>query len=102
MGGEVVEDDADALGFFEVDIDEFAHAKGEVVSGAPISDLDPAPRAMGVKEDEEIDGAVAAIFVIAALGPSRRGRDGWRASPMSWVGLSSKQTTGRFGSGCSA
>ena len=34
VGGEVVEDDADALGFWEVDIDEFAHAKGEVVSGA--------------------------------------------------------------------
>ena len=30
---------------------------------------------MGVKEDEEIDGAVAAILVIEALGPSRRGRD---------------------------
>ena len=37
--GGVVEDDEDALGFFEVDIDEFAHAKGEVVSGATISDL---------------------------------------------------------------
>jgi hypothetical protein len=24
---------------------------------------------------------------------------GWRTSPISWVGLSSKQTTGRFGSG---
>ena len=32
VGGEVVQDDADAFGFFEVD--EFAHAKGEVVSGA--------------------------------------------------------------------
>ena len=30
---------------------------------------------MGVKEDEEIDGAVAAILVVEALGPSRRGRD---------------------------
>ena len=75
MGGEVVEDDADALGFWEVDIDEFAHAKGEVVSGATTRDLDPAPRAMGVKEDEEIDGAVAAILVIEAFGPSRCGRD---------------------------
>ena len=102
VGGEVVEDDADALGFFEVDIDEFAHAKGEVVSGATTRDLDPAPGAMGVKEDEEIDGAVAAMFVIEALGPSGAAGIGWRASPMSWVGLSSKQTTGRFGSGCSA
>ena len=27
---------------------------------------------------------------------------GWRVSPMSWTGLSSKQTTGRFESGGSA
>ena len=67
VGGEVIEDDADALGLWEVDIDEFAHAKGEVVSGATISDLDPAPRAMGIDEDEEIDGAVAAILVVEAL-----------------------------------
>ena len=104
MGGEVIEDDADALGLWEVDIDELAHAKGEVVSGATISDLDPAPRAVGIRdEDEEIDGAVAAILVVEALEPSGCPAGiGWRASPMSWVGLSSKQTTGRFGSGCSA
>jgi hypothetical protein len=99
VGGEVIEDDADALGLWEVDIDELAHAKGEVVSGATISDLDPAPRAMGIDEDEEIDDAVAAILVVEALEPAGIG---WRASPMSWVGLSSKQTTGRFGSGYSA
>ena len=75
VGGEVVENDADALGFFEVDIDELAHAKGEVVSAAMIGDLDPAPGAMGIEEDEEIDDAVAAILVIEAFGPSRCGRD---------------------------
>ncbi len=102
VGGEVVEDDADALGLWGIDIDEFAHAKGEVVSGALISDLDPAPGAMGIEEDEEIDDAVAAI--LAVEGSSRPGAAGigWRASPMSWVGLSSKQTTDRFGSGGSA
>src|SRR5208337_3956903 len=75
VGGEVVEDDANALGLWEGDIDELAHAKGEVVSGAMISDLDPAPRAMGIEEDEEIDGAVAAILVVEALEPSGCGRD---------------------------
>ena len=75
MGGEVIEDDADALGLWEVDIDELAHAKGEVVSGATTRDLDPAPRAMGVDEDEEIDDAVAAILVVEALEPSGCGRD---------------------------
>src|SRR5271165_6643077 len=47
VGGEVIEDDADALGLWEVDIDE----------------------------DEEIDGAVAAILVVEALEPSGCGRD---------------------------
>ena len=76
VGGEVIEDDADALGLWEVvDIDEFALAKGEVVSGATISDLNPAPRAMGIDEDEEIDGAVAAILLVEALEPSGCGRD---------------------------
>ena len=51
----------------EIDIDEVAHAEGEVVSGAPIGDLDLAPRAVDVKEDEEIGGAVAAILVVVAL-----------------------------------
>ena len=67
MGGEVVEDDADALGLREVDIDELAHAKGEVVSGAMIRDLDPAPRAMGVEEDEEIGRPIAPVFAIETL-----------------------------------
>jgi hypothetical protein len=34
VGGEVVEDDADALGFWEVNIEELAHAEGEVFGGA--------------------------------------------------------------------
>ena len=58
MGAEVVEDDADALGFWEVDIEELAHAEGEVFSGATTSDLYPAPTTMGVKENEEIEGAI--------------------------------------------
>ena len=75
--GEVVEDEADALGFFEVDIDEFAHAKGEVVSGAMTGDLDPAPRAMGIEEDEEIDDAVEAVLVIESSAvPARPGSAG--------------------------
>src|SRR5271166_684613 len=54
VGGEVVEDDADALGLWEVDIDELAHAKGEVVSGAMIGDLDPAPRAMASRKTKRL------------------------------------------------
>ena len=69
VGERGFENDADALGFWEVDIDEFAHAKGEVVGAATIGDLDPAPRAMGVEKDEEIDDAVAVIFVVEAKAP---------------------------------
>jgi hypothetical protein len=75
VGREVVENDADALGFWEVDVDELAHAKGEVVSGSTTCDLHPAPRATRIKEDEEIDDAVAAILVVEAFGSSRCGRD---------------------------
>ena len=82
--------------------DELAHADGEVVSGATTSDLDPAPRAMGVEEDEEIDDAVAAILVIEAFGPSRGRRDWLTRFADELGGASSKPTTGRFGSGGSA
>ena len=104
MGGEVIEDDADALGLWEVDIDELAHAKGEVVRRKTIGvDLDPAPRAMGIDEDEEIDGAVAAILVVEALEPSGCGRDRLARFADELRGaFSSKQNTGRFGSSCSA
>jgi len=57
---------------------------------------------MGVDSDEQIDGAVAAILIVEAPRSARLQRIGWRASAMIWVGLSSKQTTGRFGSGGSA
>ena len=46
-----------------------------------------------MEEDEEIDDAVAAVLVIETFGPSQRQPRRWRASPMSWVGLSSKAPT---------
>ena len=56
-----------------------------------VSDLDPTPRAVGVKEDEEIDGAIAAILVIEVFGPSGASAGiGWRASADELSGLSSK------------
>ena len=38
-------------------------------------DADPAPRAIGIDEDEDIDGAIAAILVVEALEPSGCHRD---------------------------
>ena len=50
------------------------------------------------EEDEEIDGAVALVLEVEALQPAGLGRNR-RPHPISWVGLSSKQITGRVGSG---
>src|SRR4030095_8411393 len=98
----IVEDDSDAVCLRIVDIDQVAHAVGEVAGGALLRDLHLAPGPVRVEEDEQVDGAVAAIFAVVALGLPGRGRDRLRTSPISWVGLSSKHTTGRLGSGASA
>ena len=45
-----VEDDADALGFREIANAKLAHEKGEVVNGAMTSDLDLAPKTMGIED----------------------------------------------------
>src|ERR1700674_4716710 len=70
MGGEVVHHHPDDRGVGIIDIDQLAHALGEVLVGAPVGDLHPAPGAVGVEEDEQIDGAVAAIFAVVALKPT--------------------------------
>jgi len=76
VGGEIVEHHPDALGFWEIDIDEFTHTQGEIIGGAVIGDFDPSPRSVDIEEDEEIDGAIAAILVVEALWPSWCGSDG--------------------------
>jgi hypothetical protein len=58
-----------------MDIDEVAHAVGEVGGGAPLGDLHLAPGAVRVEEDEQVGGAVALVLAVVALQPSRRGRD---------------------------
>ena len=82
-----------------MDVDELAHALGEVLGGAPLGDLHLAPGPVDVEEHEQIGGAVAPIFAVVALELPGLAGIGWRTSPMSWIGLSSKQTTGRFGIG---
>src|ERR1700694_4885081 len=59
-----------------MNIDELAHALGVVFCRAPCGDLDLAPGTMHVQDDEEIDGAVAVVFVIVAFELARLGRDG--------------------------
>jgi hypothetical protein len=58
-----------------MDIDEFTHALGVVFGRSPLSDLDLTPGTMHVEEDEEIDGAVAAILVIVTFELAGCGRD---------------------------
>ena len=58
-----------------MDIDEFTHALGVVLRRSPLGDLDLTPGAMHVEDDEEIDGAVAAILVIVPFKLAGRGRD---------------------------
>ena len=102
VGRQVVLHDADARGVGIMNIDEFAHALGVIPRGPPRGDLDLAPQPMHVDADEEIDGAVAAVLAIVAFELARLGRDRLAHLAMSWTGLSSKQTTGRSGSGASA
>src|SRR5450432_935681 len=67
VGREVVHHHPDDWSVGIIDVDQFAHAVGEVLVGAAVGDLDLAPGLMGVEEDEQIDRAVAAIFAIVAL-----------------------------------
>ena len=67
MGREIVEHDADALGFGKVHVCELAHAVGEVDGGAAVGDFDLAPGPVRIEEDKEIDCTVAPVFAIEAL-----------------------------------
>jgi hypothetical protein len=75
MGRQVVLYDPDTGGIGIVDIDEFAHAVGVIFCRPPFGDLDLAPWPVRVNADEEIDGAVAAVFVVITLDLAGIGRD---------------------------
>jgi len=51
MGGQVVQYDPDPLGFGVVDVDEIAHARGEILGGPLAGDFHLAPWSVGVDED---------------------------------------------------
>jgi len=57
----------------------------EVLVGAPVV-TSPGARDGGVEEDEQIDGAVAAIFAVVALKLARLGGNGSRTFADGWVG----------------
>lgn len=74
MDRQIVLRDTDAGGPGVMDIDEFAHAVSIIHGGAPFGDFDLAAGPMRNEGDEEIDGAVAVVLVIA-LALSWLGRD---------------------------
>jgi hypothetical protein len=102
MGGQIVQHHADTLDLGIMDIDKIAHAVGKVIRRAPRGDLHPASGAVGVEEDEQVGGAVALVLTVVAFQPARHGRDRLARLADELVGLSSKHTTGRLGSGISA
>jgi hypothetical protein len=55
MGRQVILHDADARGIGIMDIDEFAHAVGVILGGAPRGDFDLTPRPVDVEHDKEIE-----------------------------------------------
>src|ERR1700730_138684 len=75
MRRQVIEHDADLVGLWIMDVDEFAHTLGEVTGHAVFGDLDPAPAAMDIEEDEQIGRAVALIFAVVAFELPRAGCD---------------------------
>lgn len=76
VGRQIVLHDANAACLGIMDIDEVAHAVGIISCGAPRGDLDPSPRPVHVKKDEQIGGAVAAVLIVVALQLAGLGRDG--------------------------
>ena len=58
-----------------MDIDKIAHAVGEVLRGAPLSDLHLAPRAVHIQEHEQVRGPVAPVLAVVAFDLTRLGRD---------------------------
>jgi hypothetical protein len=66
VSGEIIEDDANTLSRREVNLDEVAHAGGEIDRGSALGDFHLAPRPMDVDEHEQISGSIAPIFAVVA------------------------------------
>ena len=55
VGGQIIEDNADTLGLWEVQVGKFAHAGGEVDCGPALGDLDLAPGPMNIEKDGKMN-----------------------------------------------
>jgi hypothetical protein len=100
MSREVVQHDPDLVGLGIVDVDEFAHAFGEVAGRPLLGDLDPAPGPVGIEKDEQVDRAVAPVLAVVALELPWLGRDRRAdlADELGWALVEADHRTLRIGS----
>src|SRR4051812_46058240 len=99
MGREIVLHDPDRRRIRVMNVGQIAHAGSKILRSPLRGDLHMSPRLVRIEEHEQISGAITLVFVVI---PLRLAGLGWRTSPINWVGVSSKHTTGRFGSAGSA
>ena len=75
VGRQIVLHHADLLGLGVVDIDQVTHAVGVVLRRPTVGDLHFAPGRVHIEDDEQVDRAVALVFVVVAFGLAGRGGD---------------------------
>src|SRR4051794_37409088 len=75
VGREIVQHHPDPLRLRVVDLDELAHASGEVEGRTLLGDRDLAPGAVRVHEHEQVHRPGTPVLVVEALHLPRRGRD---------------------------
>ena len=96
VGGQVVQDDVDVEMARRSAVDVFEERE-HVVSGVPFAGRGVHLAGGDVERGEQVDGAVAAVVMVAAR-PGLSGSDGWvRSNAWIWVFSSKLNTTARSG-----
>ena len=98
VGVQVVQDHSD-YGYLGVRfIHQPAHLVGEVLHGAPLRNRHVPPAGQGLTGQEQVAGARPAVLVVLPPWSLWLGRQRGTGVTSNWVEVSSKQTTGRWGS----
>jgi len=82
-----------------VDIDQIAHAPGEVICRSAFGDFNRAPATVCIEENEQIGGAVALVFAVVAQGFARLGRNrlSYLADELGWTFIEAHHRVLRVG-----
>lgn len=75
VGRQIVQHDPDARCLGIVDINQIAHALGEVICGSAFGDFHLSPATVCIEEDEQFGGAIALVFAVVAQEFARLGRN---------------------------